>query len=699
MKAVAADSTSLHHSLRQKEVDAFTVEIIRNSLWSTCQEMAAVLIRTAHSPIIQFNEDFSTGIFDSSSEMIVQGPGLAAHIIPTEACVREAIDEFGIENLGPGDMVISNDPFRGGTHLPDVAVIAPIHHNDGQVVLFAANRAHWDDIGGMVPGSMTGASTELFQEGLLIPPMKIVERGTVRNDVLKLIVENTRLARARTGDLSAQIGANRAAVANITLLIDRYGLDAVLEAKNEVMRQAEKAARQAIGEMPDGSYEYEDFNDNDGIHPAPLKVRARVTISGDSMVVDFAGSDLAPTGPCKSVRTTTEAAVYATVKSLISPDIAVNHGFFKPIEVRVPEGSYLNPTKPASVCGDTEPMARVQDVIMGIFSEIVPERVVACQYGSINHIMAGGNAATTGEPFVLYEAPCGGIGAMQDLDGPSALAMLMCGDVKNQPIEVLEQSYPVLCTHYGLRRDSGGAGRHRGGLGLERTYTFLVPVSASLISDRCVFRPYGLSGGLDAHPGSWMLDPGTPRERRLAGDLHSKISGVSLPTGTVLRIRTAGGGGYGDPLERDAELVRRDVVAGYVSSAAARAVYGVVLRSSGDSWDIDDRATIAHRMVLAAQRGARYRAPVRCRDSSASNTAWIHPEDLVALGYTSGEWVSLSAHRPVPARVRVVPGEAVASGTVALSSDIWNLLRLDDETPCLLQPQPFVDSGSQDAGP
>ena len=678
---------------RAGRVDPFAVEIIRSSLWSSCQEMAFTLTRTAYSPIIQFNEDFSTGIFDAQARMIVQGPGLVAHIIPMETCVQEAVAEIGVDSLEPGDMVISNDPFRGGTHLPDVAVVAA-YHVDGELLLFAGNRAHWDDIGGMMPGSMTGASTELFQEGLIIPPTKIVERGRIRQDIVKMIVENTRLPIARTGDLNAQIGANRAALKNLDQLVRRYGVDAILEAKEHVLHQAEEAAREAISEMPDGRYEYEDYMDNDGIEQRPLRIRCAVTIQGDSIVVDFTGSDPMPLGPCKSVRTTTEAAVYGTVKSLISHDIPVNNGFFRPIEVIVPEGAFLNPVKPASVCGDTEPMSRVQDVVMGIFAQIVPDRVVACQYGSINHIIAGGRWPD-GDRFVLYEAPCGGIGAMHDRDGPTA-SMLMCGDVKNQPVEVLEQQHPVLCYGYGLRKDSGGAGRFRGGLGLERVYEFLVPVTASLISDRCILRPFGVLGGYDAAGGSWVLDPGEAGERFLAGDLRSKISGAELPAGTVLRILTSGGGGYGDPLQRVPDLVLQDVHDGWVSREAAAGVYGVVLTEAATGWAVDGDAT----RRLRAERNAeqeRRRLEVVASADLGDGSALLNPADLAPLALAEGEWASLLGSSPAPVRATVQASEQVPVGKVALPPHLLRLLQPGgDAQTCQVLPAPLLGSEAGD---
>jgi N-methylhydantoinase B len=627
-----------------ERADPFVTEIVRNFLDATTRQMAVTLARTAYSPVIQHNEDFSTGIFTADAELIVQGPGLAAHIIPVEACVREALAEVGTDALEPGDMIISNDPFRGGTHLPDVALIAPFFADD-EIVCFVANRAHWEDIGGMVAGSMTGASTELFQEGLLIPPLKILVRDEIRSDLVRMICENTRFPTARRGDLAAQIAANRVGLRNLEEVVRRYGIATIRDVFARVMDQAEQAARQVIAAMPDGIYEYQDFNDNDGITTTPLRIRAKATVAGDTITIDFAGTDPMPSGPCKSVRSTTEAAVFATLKCLVGPDIPVNHGFFRAIEVVIPEGTFLNPVKPASVCGDTEPMARVQDVMMALLAQAAPGDVIAAQYGSVNHILIGGRRSD-GTGYVVYEAPCGGIGAGDAFDGADAIVMLMGGDVKNLPIEVLEHAYPIRCLGYRLRPDSGGPGRRRGGLGLERTYQLLENGSASLISDRCVFSPFGLFGGQDGLGGSWTLDAETEQERPLAGEFRSKATAVSIAAGTVVRIRTAGGGGYGDPLERDPERVRRDVVRGWVTAGAARDEYGVVL---------------------------------------APTAVAVADPDLVRLEAADGMWLSLLGAAPAPVRLRVVAGARNAGPAVSPNS--MRLLGLPAEGgTCLVMP-------------
>jgi N-methylhydantoinase B len=564
-------------------VDPVTLEVVRNACAAVAEEMNANLVRTAYSPNIKERRDCSTALFDADGEMIAQAETMPVHLGAMPFSVRAAVERYPPEELEPGDSILLNDPFRGGAHLPDLTLVSPIFREGGgdadaddggpEVVAYAANRAHHADVGGARAGSVAADSTEIYQEGLRIPPVKFVEAGETNEDLLATILANVRTPEERRGDLRAQEAANETGRRRFSDLLDRYGddLDAVLSA---IKDYSERRMRAEIEALPDGRYEFADALDDDGRGNENLAVAAAVTVDGDEVVVDFEGTAPQTAGPINAVFAVTASATYYAVRCVTDPDIPPNHGCYRPVRIEAPEGTIVNPTPPAAVVGgNLETSQRVTDAVLGAFGTVVPERVVAGSQGTMNNVTFGGTDPRTGRPYAFYETQGGGFGGRAGKDGLDAVHVHM-SNTMNTPAEVLETAYPLRVERYELRPDSGGAGEFRGGLGLRRDVRVLDhEATFSLLADRRTHAPYGLVGGDDGRPGSAALSTaGGETEERLPGKTTR-----ALPPGTVVSVRTPGAGGYGDPENRDPAALGRDLRLGKATESAARASYGDAL--------------------------------------------------------------------------------------------------------------------------
>ncbi len=561
-------------------VDPITREIISNALAAAAREMGLTMRQTAVSPIFNEGNDYSCAIFDARARLVSHGEFLPVHLGSLPFSVRYALDEVGSQRMAPGDTVVLNDPFRGGSHLPDVTMVTPIFFR-GERVGFAANRAHHLDVGGTVPGSFYAAATENFQEGLRVPPVRLMRRGRLQEDVMSLVLANVRLPDMMRADLQSQISANVTAVRRVVELHERYGTETVGQAMDEIMAHSERRLRAIIATWPDGEYAGEDAMDNDGIVDEPRTVRVTVSVRGDRLAVDFTGSSPQVRGPLNSVLGYTSSAVYMTVQAATDPTIEPNDGCYRPIEIEAPLGTVVNPRFPAAVAGGNE-LAHI--IHMATFRALaqIPRvaghcpRVIACDQGSSNNLFIAGRGPD-GERYVLYEYPEGGWGGMEGRDGLSAVFSIV-GNTINIPAEVVEMRFPVRLDRYELRQDSGGAGRYRGGLGVRRHYRVLSDgAELSIVGNRCKVPPWGLYGGLPGGRAAYLVDGVDGDERVASPGFLSKGSMIPLAQGEVVRQLTAGGGGYGDPLERDPELVVRDLRLGYVSREAAERDYGVLV--------------------------------------------------------------------------------------------------------------------------
>ena len=510
------------------------LEIFKHLFASIPEEMGAVLQRSSFSPNIKERCDFSCALFDAAGEMIAQAAHIPVHLGAMPLSVQSAIQST---DFTEGDMLILNDPYRGGTHLPDLTLIAPIF-SGGALVGFAANRAHHADVGGMVPGSMPIAR-ELIQEGLIIPPVKLIQAGVVQQGVWDLILRNTRSPWERGGDLRAQIAANLRGVERFAALIAKYGLDEVQRYSQALLVYTERLTRALIAGMPEGHYEFEDVLDDDGIGEVPIKIRVAVHIHGDQARVDFSGSDPQVRGSVNAVYAITLSAVYYVFRCLVDSEVPNNTGSLRAIQVIAPEGSVVNARPPAPVAGgNVETSQRIVDVLLGALAQALPEKIPAASQGTMNNTLIGGRDPLRRREFTYYETIGGGMGARPGSHGPSAIHSHMTNTL-NTPVEAMEYAYPLQIVRYELRSGSGGAGRFHGGEGLRRDLLLLVDATASLLSERRRSRPYGLAGGeAGANGENVLIRDG--EEQPLPAKGQSE-----LRAGDVLSIRTPGGGGWG----------------------------------------------------------------------------------------------------------------------------------------------------------
>jgi len=537
-------------------IDAAELEVFKNLFHSVAEEMGAALRRSAFSPNIKERRDYSCAVFDGRGRAVAMGDHMPVHLGSMPMSVAAAIAAL---DLGPGDIAMLNDPYAGGTHLPDITLVMPVFASDTnrkrQVrgprvkagadcgygtkrIVFVANRAHHSDIGGAQPASM-GLSEEIYQEGLRIPPVLLVRRGTIQPDVLAMLLANVRTPREREGDLTAQVAACRLGERRVGELFAKYGgakTNFYLEA---LQRYSARLMRAALRRIPDGVYRAEDYLDDDGYSSKPVRLRVRILIRGGRAIVDFAGSAPACRGGVNCVLAITTSAVFYVFRCLLGEDVPACSGLMNPIEVRAPQGSVVNAQAPAAVAaGNVETSQRIVDVLLKALARALPERIPAASSGTMNNISFGGIDPRTAEPFAYYETIAGGMGARPNLEGLSGVHTHMTNSL-NTPIEALESAYPVRVRRYSLRRGSGGTGRFRGGDGIVREIEFLADVRGSILSDRRRFRPYGLAGGKPGKAG---------KNRLLLNDrvvpLPSK-SAFEAPKGSILRIETPGGGGWG----------------------------------------------------------------------------------------------------------------------------------------------------------
>ncbi len=556
--------------------DPATFEVVKNSLYSIAEEMKVVLAKTAYSPILKVAGDYSCGVFDIHGQMVAQGPDLPIHLGSMPDAVKAVIEAWGDEIL-PGDVFIHNDPYFGGSHLPDVNVVSPAFI-DGVRLGFCCVRAHWPDIGSATPGSY-GAVTEIYGEGLRLPPVRLYRAGEVNRDVENIIFNNVRSAEERRGDMRAQVAANRRAVDRLEILARKYGMEKLQGIMNEVMDYSETMMRTLIQELPDGGGSFEDFCDGDGIiesgsnEDETFTIRLSVQKSGDRIIVDFDGTDPQVPGPMNAPLSVTASGVFTALKMSLDPKglVPPNSGAWRPVEVRAPKGTVVNAQFPAPVVyANHEVSHRVCDMVFGALATVVPEQVMACSQGTSAVLTLGGVDYRNGERYVSYETIKGGFGARPTKDGINAVASGI-SNTMNTPIEVLEMSFPVRVERYELIPDSGGAGRQRGGLGTLRTWRILGnDAVATVCCERTKSPPFGIAGGGAGAPARIsVIDPdGTERE------LNSKGS-FTAPSDSLVTFEVPGSGGFGPALDREPDQLRADLVDGYVSTEGAARDYGV----------------------------------------------------------------------------------------------------------------------------
>ena len=557
--------------------DPATFEIVKNSLYKIAEEMRVVLAKTAYSPILKSAGDYSCGVFDARGEMVAQGPDLPIHLGSMPDAVRAVVTAFGAD-VHDGDVFIHNDPYFGGSHLPDVNVVRPAFHGS-RLLGYTCLRAHWPDVGSATPGSY-GAVTEIYGEGLRLPPLRLVSRGVPNVDLEKVILANVRTPDERKGDLGAQLAATLRATERLKALAERYGAERLIAYMAEVMDYSERLMRAALADLPDGEGAFADFCDGDGIpddtdgKDAPFWIRMRVKKTGDRLVVDFAGTDPRVKGPINAPLSVTASGVYCGLKMAVDPDslIPPNSGCWRTIEVKAPKGSVVNAEFPAPVVyANHEISHRVADMVMGALAAFWPTHVMACSQGTSAILTFGGVDPRSGRRYVSYETMKGGFGARPTKDGINVVASGI-SNTMNTPVEVLEMAFPVRVERYEINPDSGGAGKYRGGCGCRRVWRLLDGADAigSLCMERMTSPPFGLLGGKAGAAAVVTLTTPDGASRHLPSK-----GAFNAPAGSIVDMITPGSGGFGPVSERDPAAIGRDLLGGYVTEKVAQHDYGI----------------------------------------------------------------------------------------------------------------------------
>jgi len=571
--------------------DPATFEIVKNGLYKIAEEMRVVLAKTAYSPLLKSAGDYSCGLFDARGEMVAQGPDLPIHLGSMPDAVRAIVAAFAAD-VHDGDVFLHNDPYFGGSHLPDVNVVRPAFY-EGRFLGYACLRAHWPDVGSATPGSY-GAVTEIFGEGLRLPPLRLISRGAVNADLENVILANVRTPDERKGDLGAQLAATLRATERLKALARRYGAEQLIGYMAQVMDYSERLMRATLKDLPDGEGVFEDFCDGDGIaddelgKDAPFRIRLSVKKTADRLIVDFAGTAAQVKGPMNAPLSVTASGIYCGLKTAADPNnlIPPNSGCWRTIEIRAPKGCVVNATFPAPVVyANHEISHRVADMVMGALASFMPEQVMACSQGTSAILTLGGVDPVTGRPYVSYETVKGGYGARPNKDGINCIASGI-SNTMNTPVEIMEMAFPVRVERYEINADSGGAGRYRGGCGVIRVWRLLdgADATGALCMERMTSPPFGLLGGKAGAAAAVKLTTPDGATRHLPGK-----GAFSAPAGSVIEMITPGSGGFGPVAARDRAAIGRDLLDGYVSAAGAQRDYGIVdpraLRKAAESED------------------------------------------------------------------------------------------------------------------
>jgi N-methylhydantoinase B len=550
-------------------VDPMTFEVVRNGLSHLADEMAITVVRTAHSQVVRESMDFSTGLCDARGRLIAQGLCVPMHLGAIPDAIEALLRKYQ-GDVKPGDVFIMNDPDDGGMHLPDVFVFKPVFREE-RLLGFAACVAHYPDIGGRTAGGNAVDSTEIFQEGLQIPILKLFDRGRRDRSLFEIIARNVRIPEVVLGDLDAQLAACHSGEQGMLALAERYGIERCEGLINEVLDYTERRVRAEIAAIPDGRYGFADYIDEDGFGNGPIRINVTLEVKGDNLVADFDGTSPQVKSALNATMSYTKSAVYTSLKCVMSEDILSNEGFFRPIRVTAPAGTIANPLRPAPRAARGLTGFRMIDAVFGALHRAMPDRVPAAGEGGVTMIAFGGQLPDR-RPFVFVDFSGAGWGARPDRDGVDGTSCIE-GNLSNVPVEEIELNQPLRVEQYGFVPDTGGPGKWRGCLSIVREFRFTADEGVMHIrSDRRKHMPYGLAGGKDGTPSWNIFNPGTPREEILPTHVTREVR-----RGDVLRHITGGGGGYGDPLQRDHDLIRREVEEGKFSPDYVRRHYQVAI--------------------------------------------------------------------------------------------------------------------------
>lgn len=551
--------------------DPIAIEVFSNALLSVAEEMGALLIRTAYSTNIKERQDASTAIFDAKGRLVAQAEHIPIHLGALLSIVTNIRKRYALHDLRPGDAFIANDAYHGGgTHLADVTIASPVFFG-GELIGFVANMGHWPDVGGIKPGAaMTEGCTEIYQEGLRIPPMRVMREGRLQEDLFSFILLNMRFAEDRPADLRAQVAANQVGVRRLQELAAKYGVARFRALIDGVLDYNERTIRARIRELPEGTWSFEDQLDNDGHDPEPVPLKVTLTVRHRPqahLIFDFAGSSPQRTGGVNVVYEALFATVAFALKATLGPELWSNAAFERVVQIIAPDGSIVNPRPPAAVGGRGTTCQRLADLLLGVIAKVVPERVTACGHGTTS-INLHGYDPIRRRRFICIDGVGGGMGGRDGHDGMDAV-QINTNNIPNLPAEILESEYPIRVERYELVPDTGGAGQYRGGLATRKDFRMLAEVSFIAHADRHDYAPWGMAGAEEGARGLHLVNPGEPDQ----ACLPSKGGPFTVRAGQVLRCQSAGAGGYGDPTQRDAERLALDLADGKISEAHARATY------------------------------------------------------------------------------------------------------------------------------
>jgi N-methylhydantoinase B len=577
--------------MSKTKLDPITFAVLRSGLVNAVAEMKAVVVRTAYSNLWKEAGDLSCGLLTSRSELAVQGHGdIPIHLASMPMSLGACLVRIPPAELKPGDVLYQNDPYQGNNHLPDFIMAKPVFF-DGRIVAYSAVRGHYVDVGGGGPGSYSATMPDIYAEGLRIPPVRIFKEGVLNQDIVDVLLHNTRNSRERFGDLRSQFAGCVAAERRVLSFCQKYGAGTFEAAMEQMIHAAEQLTRAAIAKIPDGTYTFEDYCDNDAITEDPIRIFACVTVRGEEIAIDFTGSSPQVRGGMNAPLAVTVSAACYAIKCITDPENLPNSGSYRPIKVNAPYGTVVNPMPPAPViAGNHETASRIVDVIIGALASAVPDRICAAGSGSSGVLSLGARLRDDGRDreLLMVETHGAGQGANRYGDGVNARRVNV-GNTGNTPNEVLEISFPLHIMRYAISEDGGGAGRTRGGTGILRELRLDHDATVTLTADRAKFAPYGVFGGLPAPKAEfWVKLPDGTRQV-----LNSKTAPMHFRKGTIIHFRAAGGGGYGPPAERDLSAIQADLDDGYISPSGAREYYGVMVEHDPDraegSWVVTGR--------------------------------------------------------------------------------------------------------------
>ena len=674
-------AANLAESLRMQELGE--LELIRESLVAVVSEMRANVIHSSYSSIIYEGHDFSCALLTADGRQVAQSvDDHPIHLFAVPYSTQQVIRKFA-GDINEGDIFLHNDPYTGGTHLNDILMLCPVF-DSGQLAMFAAVRCHWGDVGGMSAGSISGRVKEVFQEGMRVVPTKICDRGVMNEAFLSLLIDNMRVPLERRGDFNTMHGAGRKAANHLQRLFGRFGTKAFLEAIEELIRLGEAYQRRRISELPDGDYYAEGYIESDGHKPEPLVAMLKLTVAGDTLIADFSGSSPQSAGPTNVGPAMARNAVVTIAKSFLDPDSPINHGSFAPIDVIIPEGSFLNARSPAPCGGMAEVKFLLDSTVAVAFGQIVPDMMTGDARCSANHTYMSGPYPEINGIYLLYEYPAGGTGAIDGRDGHNGIRVYTEGDFNAiQSSEIVESQNPLRVERCELRAGSCGDGEWRGGFGIRRDIRIFNDQSTlSVLSDKNVIPPYSVKGATNPAANRFVV----VRDGSIVepSPIPGKVTGFPMGPGDVVRMETSGGGGYGDPLKRDPEAARRDVKDETLTVEQAELRYGVILDAQGG---LDEAGTANRRKELLAAR-------VMLTIQTANDEMFDGPKRLFMISSQSarrldvaeGDMIEITAGRGANVRGWTRISEAEGNGAVILGPSTLRLVQASSGERALVRP-------------